>query len=456
MSIYRAEVSCRDAIRQARLTRNPTKGLSKLASVKLKKSEQGVHKVFKDFGASLPIQIARVDLPSKKSFPYVPFRHWLEYLVKNDELERICGVSDVADMQKVLTLFWDRYKQTHGNHEIYSRAASGLIDMSMCLPVLYHGDEGRGLKKKQVMIASTHGVIGAGCSHQNNDLGHPSDPSKDPLRLNMIGNTLLNHFIQFAAPIGLYNKSPESFDRLLDLQAKEFRKLFYEGAEINGRRFFIACIGVKGDAPFLVKAGKFERSFAHKPTRPSSKKPAGGVCHLCCAGKEDLHPPAPYEDYGSVRPAWRNTVGLLRPYSQPSPLLQIPLNGDGFMPEKLFQYDLFHNWHMGVGKTFISSAVCICLELVDETIECAFETITEDFKAYCARNRESPYHKSLTASLFGIQGSFQSWPEAGWSKGDFTRLLNSWFEDYCSRKVVGHTRDPLCLKCVTSILKYNF
>jgi len=128
-------------------------------------------------------------------------------------------------------------------------------------------------------------------------------------------------------------------------------------------------------------------------------------------------------------------------------MLQIPYEVH-CQSETFFCYDLFHNFHSGMGKYFASSAVCICLELVDSTIDGAFQNITADFKEYCARKRECPYHKALTQSLFGVAQGFQDWPDASWSKGDFTRLILQWFEDYASRNVMGHTMDPLYIKCV--------
>ena len=50
-----SKVSCRD-IRQARVTRNPSKGLKKLTKISLRKSEVGSHKVFRDHGASLDVK----------------------------------------------------------------------------------------------------------------------------------------------------------------------------------------------------------------------------------------------------------------------------------------------------------------------------------------------------------------------------------------------------------------
>ena len=420
------------------MTRNKSKGLRALSKIGLTHSETGAHRVFRKFGQTLDVAISKVDLPTKKQFPYVPFSEWLRFVVQNDQLEYLVGVNDVGDMQKRLKLFWTRYKAIYPGHEIFHREQCGQIQCNMCIPVLHHGDEGRGLKKKQIMILSIHGAIGKGSHHSRVD---------DPLQLNLMGNTFLTHYLFCAMPIYLYNECPDAFITMLDIQAKDFVNLFQDGLLINNRRFYVCCLGVKGDAPYLTKSGQMDRSFTRRPTRPSSKKPAEGLCHLCCAGKEDWEFPVPFEEYGALQPAWLSTVGVVKPWTTPSPLLQIPFL-HGCQSETFFHFDLFHNFHSGMGKYFISSAVCVCMELIQKSIDGAFEFLSEDFMDYCRRNKQSPYHKKLTKTLFGVEGSFKDCPDAGWSKGDFTRLLCQWFGDYCQRHIVGQTLDPLYLKCV--------
>ena len=108
---------------------------------------------------------------------------------------------------------------------------------------------------------------------------------------------------------------------MLDIQAKKFEELFWKGVDINNQRFFVCCIGVKSDAPFLAKSGMFLRSFSRRPTRASSRTAAAGVCHLCCAGKEDYEVDVPFEEYGALSPVWLQTCGVLKPYLERSPLL---------------------------------------------------------------------------------------------------------------------------------------
>ena len=267
--------------------------------------------------------------------------------------------------------------------------------------------------------------------------------------MNMLGDTWLTHFLSAVMPIALYNEESESFHQVLSALADDFKELFTDGLVVRGQRFFVSVVGCKGDIPYLAKAGRFERTFTRRPLKPRSKKPAQGICHLCLAGKEDYHFKVPYEDYGLERPAWLKTVGTENAYMVPSSFQTIPFLRPGAPGglEQFFQFDLFHNLHLGLGKNFVASAICVVMELIDDTIEGSFATLTRDFQDYCKKNRESPYHKKITATLVGVEGGFQEMPDGAWNKGDHTRLLLQWFGDYCSRKIVGKTANPIYLAC---------
>lgn len=442
------------------MTRNPSKGLQKLGRVSLHKSETGTHKVFKDHGQSLDIRISKCDLISKPNFPYVKFGDWVRYCIEFDLLENLVGVRDLRDMERDLTLFWKRFQASHPQHKMYDLSEPGAPrHHSRTIPIVLHGDEGRGRKKKQLMVLSATGLLGKGSSRCRSKNGSVAETER-PLFLNMLGNSSLTHFLHSVMPISLYNATPEAYYQVLSIQAQELWELFTHGLQVSGRTYYIACVGCKGDAPYLAKSGQFSRNFARKPTARTSKKPAEGICHQCLAGKEGMGFDCPFEELGVEEPVWRRTIGLEDCAPHGSPFMQVPFERDGTPGSfaKFFRYDLFHNLHLGVGKTFASSAVCLILELFEgHTIGDAWVKLTEDFQEYCRRVREAPYHKKLTGALFGVNQSFKDCPAGGWNKGDYTRLLLQWFQDFCERKVIGHTADPAYLLCVPVLhLEYCF
>ena len=451
LAAWHAKVSCRDAIRQARVTRVSSAGLDKLKRARLKDSEENSHKVFRDFGQSLPVKISRIQIASMKDYPLVKFSAWLKYVVGYDELDRVAGVDGLKSMQRVLSKFWERYRDTNPDHLMFQGGGGAAQHPEMTIPVVHHGDEGRSKKKKQVMILATTPVLGHGSSRSQFDTSDLGD--ENPLNMNMLGDTYLTHYLSAVLPISLYNTKPESFHQVLSALAEDFNKLWTEGLLVEGKRFYVGVLGCKGDAPYLVKAGRFERSFTRRPLKPTSKAKVPGICHLCLAGKEDLVVPVPYEDFGAETPAWLRTVGSQKAFLIPSSFESIPYMKDGVDDAlgKFFKFDLFHNLHLGIGRSFIASAVCLCMELINDSIPRAFETLTLDFRKYCQDHHESPYHKKLSSSLFGVEGGFECVPDGSWNKGDYTRLLLQWFSDYCSREVVGKTENPMYLLCVACL-----
>ena len=186
---------------------------------------------------------------------------------------------------------------------------------------------------------------------------------------------------------------------------------------MRGRTSDVSCIGVKGATPYLAKTRQFSQNFARKPTASSSKKPCEGICHQCDAGGEDLPHSVPFEQLGVQEPVWLQTVGLDDCAEPGSPFWQIPSERDGTPGSfvQLFRYDLFHNVHLGVGKAFASSAVCMLLELFEGySIGDAFGKITEDFQSYCCRVKESIPQR---ADQFFV-----------WSIFKFQRLPSWWLE----------------------------
>ena len=126
----------------------------------------------------------------------------------------------------------------------------------------------------------------------------------------------------------------------------------------------MVLLHVVGDWPWLTDSGRLARSFRNVPKHVSRKKPPTGVCHWCRAGQ----PGCDFEQVNSNNPKWLETMfteSVSDPTAAPSPLLRI-----AHPPGKeasLFMWDLFHTWHLGVAKAFLSSwAYCFQLVLTFE------------------------------------------------------------------------------------------
>ena len=156
-----------------------------------------------------------------------------------------------------------------------------------------------------------------------------------------------------------------------------------------------------------------------------------------------------FEEFGA-RPSWLRTVEVAAPWTDPPPFLSLPRELDNPNGEIFFVFDLFHNWHLGGGKYFISSSIVHIVNHLGTAgnIDARFAALDAEFKAFFKREGLTPHQKNLTKELFGLQKGQQVCPSGTWSKGDQTTVISLFLEDYCKKHVVGKTTDPMCLAIV--------
>ena len=99
------------------------------------------------------------------------------------------------------------------------------------------------------------------------------------------------------------------------------------------------------------------KAFSQGAKKGSSELVAAGICHFCMAGTDGY----PYADM-SDEPAFLRTMqsaAALCPWHEVSPFTaKLPSYTD--MPQMIYRPDIWHNWHLGHGKYFLSSAL-VCL-----------------------------------------------------------------------------------------------
>ena len=147
-----------------------------------------------------------------------------------------------------------------------------------------------------------------------------------------------------------------------------------------------------------------------------------------------------FEEFGA-RPSWLRTVEVAAPWTDPPPFLSLPRELDNPNGERFFVFDLFHNWHLGGGKYFISSSIVHIVNHLGTAgnIDARFAALDAEFKAFFKREGLTPHQKNLTKELFGLQKGQQVCPSGTWSKGDQTTVISLFLEDYCKKHVVGKT-----------------
>ena len=213
----------------------------------------------------------------------------------------------------------------------------------------------------------------------------------------------------------------------------------------GSQRLYAIHLGLKGDLPALSKIGSFKRSFARGPKSATGGKSVG-VCFLCLAGRETVDPPIDFENFSRSAP-WRSTYLTELPYDKvPAVLVGLPWGTPSEGP-LFFKHDFWHHWHNGVAKTFIASSFVIINTsglLEGRSIDARFQSLTEDYKAFCKNARISPYLKELTRETFGMDSS-KVFPKGSWNKAQVSTQLMLYLGDFCHRFVVDKSDDVLLL-----------
>ena len=97
-----------------------------------------------------PIRIAKV------FWPILRMDHWVQYLVAHKPGILLAGHSLQGNWRQVFETFWAKYKVIDPNHPIYAQK----LDVQGCIPIMFHGDEGRGHLKRPYLVIAWQPVVG--------------------------------------------------------------------------------------------------------------------------------------------------------------------------------------------------------------------------------------------------------------------------------------------------------
>ena len=105
-------------------------------------------------------------------WPILRMRDWVQTLLEEYPRVLLCGYcKEDTGWKQVLEHFWQQFYETNPDHEIY-RQASSSRPLSCCVPYYIHGDEGRFLRNKPLMIESFQPAISHKGLNYTNESGH--------------------------------------------------------------------------------------------------------------------------------------------------------------------------------------------------------------------------------------------------------------------------------------------
>ena len=417
-------------------------GIDAWAKAGLDNSERDIHRVIEKQGLSAKVPLADLLLEGH-SIPWISPSAWLRYIVEQNLWGHFAGLttSDLGQTERIWAGFWEKYLKLNPNYNLPPG-----FDPKHTAACYVHGDEGRTLKKSALMVMGFQSCLGQGCATNKRSRKRSVDGNIN-LQVNYRGHSYTTRFVSVVLTKQL---TEAAWDKVSTEFAKDLRRMLDEGIIHNGVTYRVCVVSVKGDWPFLMKAGNLTRHFLRSTRKLEHVGRGKGVCHLCLAGtRADV----PAEEVGYNDPAWLRTVPSPAPWTVTPPFIQYFAH-DVVDPGTLFAPDLWHICHLGVAKCFASSTVILAIGILpqykDLTLERAWKAVTTDYLLWCKQNGRQPILTKIGPST--VSYNEPAGAVGSWHKGGLTTNLVLWLENLLH----GHVHvDARIAKAHTAVSNLN-
>ena len=382
----------------------------------------------------MPVDSLTVD-GVRQDVPWLDPRKMVTYLSQEGLLGLLHGGADLNE-------FWRRWACVEPHHRVFSAAAAQQLRLSRTIPFLSHGDEGRTKKKKGILLWTMRGCVGEG----SRMFRERADAELQRLSMGLnMNDSLTSRFLHIAIPKRVYEtNSSKVWDSLSEHIAEAYLDLETNGVVCSGERWHLVCLGLTGDNPFLAKVGHLERNYARGPKRGGGASPVG-VCWLCQAGCQGF----PYEDVGK-NPGWLSTCSVQDPWRSTPPFLRaLGIQERG---ELMFRPDIWHNWHGGVAKHFVSCSMAMFIKAMPGPmgVDRKILLIDQAYTEWSKTSKERLHHGRITKDLFGLH---EVVPVGSWTKFADSRVLLLFMEHLlrcCGLHTATTTTDRILEACAAA------
>ncbi|CAE7676946.1 UPF1, partial [Symbiodinium sp. CCMP2456] len=414
--------------------------IHELSKVSEKDAETQAHKLLDKHKLSLPIPLKQVHGDAAiAGFPRLKPLDIFQYMADTGHVNKLLGGRTVQSSQLFLLDFWENYKATHPDFELFSSDRYSDIPLEDCIPIIAHIDGGRGYKKSEFMIFDWGAVIGSGSGKKNK-----KDPAVRALKargnkmqLPLLGHSYTTHYLYAAMPSAWHKNHEDSFQALLRTFAEDLKECFDEGVSFKGRVLRLVLLGLKGDMKMQARAGRLTRWFttARKAPYSETAKGTGQCCWLCSAGDVST----PFEEVNTDKPAW-----LVRMPTFTEPPWTPGLEGGMLSPSlsyvdrpaKFYMADLFHVYLSGVGQDFCSSCLVYMLPSCfpgsdGNSVDAQIEKLNVVFKEWKLKFREPVHLTAFTRDKLQFHDATSAFPAGTWSKAADTARITKFIVYVC-------------------------
>ena len=374
------------------------------------------------FALRVPIKHVSIVSPSGIGFvkhPVLPVRSMANEIF-NSYQEKLLAGKRVEEATGVFRRFWRIWRINNPGSKVFQLHDESRL--GFCIPCKYHADEGTGARKHAVLQCSWGPVIPSNKSSWDRYFFWSCMAHEQYRKLNVgfeCGNKVL--------------------DSLTEHFAEEALNLMRTGIETKHGTFYLCFISFEGDLPAQAKLYHCKKNWQCVPNP---------MCPWCDADGNHI----PYSDTRSSA-TWRTTTGQGLPWTYEPPLASLTALGEADFLAK----DIFHIVNLGIGRTFLASAVCFLVfsdhfsphdNAHGQGVPVRLEVAYEDFKSFCAKIlHETPHVKHWSRENLNWK-SLKSMPESSFKASD-TRLMLYWLLDYLGRPWnmttdLQHMHDAAC------------
>lgn len=301
------------------------------------------------YGLHADIPVSFVDVGLAEGHPVLSIPDFIRTLDTNRKIEMLL----MGYRGQQFADFWGKWKKICPDHPIFTLHNSRL---HLCIPIVVHFDEGTTLKKKSIMIAQWHPLMGKGTRKRAATMDNPG--------VNFVGHSLKTRFLYSVMLARVYSKKAQKKshrDPLMELTShlsKDLNKMMNDGVEITLdsklRRIYLIPVGMKGDWPALSKVAGLVRHFGRVAAGDGK-----GICHLCKAdqlGYKRWH----IAEYAHMLEMHRDVP---TPWTKEPPLTA-SLGLKDSDRAAFYRIDMFHTLHKGIFADLAANIMAYWLHLV--------------------------------------------------------------------------------------------
>lgn len=134
-------------------------GLLEIAHCNEHQPERDVQQVLsKKF--ELTLKVEKSELDGHPHVPMLTMKAWFQFVAANSCMHILHGLHKPhgAREESILRAF----ESVHPQHQVFQEARSGTLSLSRAVPLVIHGDEGRGRRHTAHFVLSFHSLLGFG------------------------------------------------------------------------------------------------------------------------------------------------------------------------------------------------------------------------------------------------------------------------------------------------------